>query len=227
MQSAIDRRTGYHIYAALIDPDVWDAEYRCKRPWNDGLRLECPACGGPVYGKSSHDELAQVPVHFAHLASERCPYTATRRESDAHIRLKQEVARIVEACGWQAQPEVPGPNWRADLLASPQLADVGPTGRLLNLDVVYASLRERRVAFEVRVSRQSPMNTRDRSREYEKAGVEVVWLLGWNGAEAWGHPRAVSMVYGDLLVSTGYRHWQSRGGWVERTSPLSLAGFIK
>jgi len=72
------------------------------------------------------------------------------------MRLKHLVLREVRALGWDAEPEAPGPGWRADVLA------VSPEGR--------------RVVFKVQLSTQSNEETARRQQTLESSGCEVVWI---------------------------------------------------
>ena len=103
--------------------------------------------------------------YFRHRAAAGCWLSAG--ESDGHLRLKSDLACLVRAMpGWNADLEVSGNGWRADVLAS------GPQGR--------------RIAWEAQLAAVSAREVKARSEAYAAAGVEVCWVTtqrrGWFGA---------------------------------------------
>jgi hypothetical protein len=124
-----------------------------------------PCCGGLAFGRVS----AQGLAHFVHQRRGGC---AGARESLAHLALKAAVAQACVAAGWSVEPEAAGPDWRADVLATPQL----PTG----LDDLLGRAHHRqpwRVAFEVQLSRIDGVTVLERQARYARDRVRGCWLV--------------------------------------------------
>lgn len=123
----------------------WDQVHRVKpRP-----HLVCRERGHPMHAKVSSTGLR----FFAHDAGADCPSAG---ESFEHQVLKLLCADIARRCGWTAELEHPGPDWRADMLAT------SPTGE--------------RIAFEVQLSQITPDEISRRTGRYERDGIRVVWI---------------------------------------------------
>jgi hypothetical protein len=97
---------------------------------------------------------------FAHdAAAPKCPSAG---ETPEHRELKNSVAEMVRAAGWEAYVEAePGPGdrggWRADVLAAlPE--------------------QPRRIAFEIQLSGMTPAEGKERTARYGAEGIEVVWI---------------------------------------------------
>ncbi|GIG26908.1 hypothetical protein Cde04nite_31520 [Cellulomonas denverensis] len=117
------------------------------------LALRCPACGAGVHAKVS--PAPRRMRYFAHDALDsNC---ALSGESLAHRLLKVELAHAIRAAGWDAQLEVPGEGWRADVLASHPASS-------------------RRMAWEAQLSGQTPDETVERTANPNRAGVAVCWV---------------------------------------------------
>ena len=75
-----------------------------------------------------------------------------------HRRLKLAVAQSCRGSGWLAAPEVMGPGWRADVLATHEKLD-------------------RIVAFEIQTSTQTYARTKERQQGFAASGVQCAWLF--------------------------------------------------
>lgn len=134
-------------------PDaVWESLYR-TRP---RAELTCRGCQAPMHAKVSSRGLR----FFAHdAAAPKCPSAG---ETPEHRELKNSVAEMVRAAGWEAFVEAePGAGdrggWRADVLAAlPE--------------------QPRRVAFEIQLSGMTPAEGKERTGRYGADGIEVVWI---------------------------------------------------
>lgn len=117
------------------------------------LALRCPACGAGVHAKVS-----PAPRHMRYFAHDALDSNcALSGESLAHRILKVELANAIRAAGWDAQLEVPGEGWRADVLASDPASP-------------------RRMAWEAQLSGQTPDETVERTTNLNRAGVAVCWV---------------------------------------------------
>src|SRR4051794_2167374 len=114
---------GSRVVSIDLDDDAWDA-LRLK---SRGGALTFRDCGTAAYLPTSRRGLR----HFAPAAgSGGCD--AHANESAAHMHAKTLIIAAARAAGWQAEPEVPGPGYQADVLAT------SPTGVRLNFEVQLA-----------------------------------------------------------------------------------------
>ena len=161
---------GHGVVAPLVPAADWRVLAADLRT---GRRLAVlPCCGGLAFGRVS----AQGLAHFVHQRRGEC---AGARESLAHLALKAAVARACAAAGWGVEPEAEGPDWRADVLATPHL----PT----TLEDLLGGDRHRppwRVAFEIQLSRIDGVTLLARQARYGRDRVRGCWLL---------HPSAVGL----------------------------------
>lgn len=112
--------------------------------------LNCRGCGHGMHAKISPNGLR----FFSHdAAPSDCP---TAGESIAHRLLKLELASAARAAGWEAELEVAGNGWRADVLAT------GPRGR--------------RVAWEAQLAQIAPDEIGARHSTMTADGLEVCWV---------------------------------------------------
>lgn len=145
-------------FAASRPADWWHTVHRTGEP------LTCRACAAPVDAVHAPSNRHR-PFYFRHQAASACWLSAG--ESAEHHQLKLLLANLVRTMpGWNAELEVSGHGWRADVLAD------GPTGR--------------RIAFEAQLAAVSAREIKDRSETYAAAGIEVCWVTlhrrGWFGA---------------------------------------------
>ncbi|SFW11939.1 competence protein CoiA [Amycolatopsis australiensis] len=146
--------------------------------------LRCRYCGYRMHLKISPRGLR----FFAHDANADCVGTG---ESAEHQELKILCARWSRECGWRAEPEQAGPDWRADVLAT--AAD------------------GRRIAWEIQVSPQHADDAAQRSARYRRDGITCVWIaLGAPGTD-WFRPRG-ALVTSLTCSAAGARTWMVTEG---------------
>jgi len=137
---------GASLHAFALPPLDWaalTADNRLRRH----LRMAC--CDARISLKRS----ALGLQFFAHVARGGC---LTGDESPDHLALKQLAVDAARRHGWDAETEVAGDGWRADVLAT--------RGRM-------------RVAIEVQWSPQDDGETLRRQAQYAAAGVRGLWLF--------------------------------------------------
>ncbi|MHB8449972.1 MAG: competence protein CoiA family protein [Mycobacteriales bacterium] len=155
--------------------------------------LTCRGCGHGLHAKVSSNGLR----FFSHDAAQSdCP---TAGESLAHRLLKLELVSAVRAAGWEAELEVAGNGWRADVLAT------SPEGR--------------QVAWEAQLAQITPQEIVNRHSTMTADGLEVCWVAdrprAWIGqvpaiAVAPAHPETVRS---DLQVVAGHARFEP--SWCE------------
>ena len=120
-----------------------------------GLSAGLPACLTPVRG---NERLSTLTRWVSHVRSQ--PDCASNGESPDHRRLKVAVVEALRGAGWNAELEVSGPGWRADVLgiAPPRTPPRGESPSKFD------------------GSAQSDLETAERTRRLEASGCEVVWL---------------------------------------------------
>lgn len=151
--------------------------------------LRCRDCGWEVRARVSVRGLR----HFAHKPAgpQNCP---SARESPIHLALK---ALIVECCvnaGWEAQTEVSGENWRADVLAKDEA-----TGR--------------HFIFEIQLSSQGNSRTDERTRFRTASGADVVWITTRRPSWAFRQPTLSVLLDNQTVYGGIYRPLAGCCGW--------------
>jgi hypothetical protein len=132
---------GRSINAALLPEVEWQA-------LKGSPLLRMPCCDAFAYRRTSR----LGTRHFVHSSKNHCGAEGERQE---HLAAKAEIVRVCCDLGWEADSEVAGGKWRADVLAT----------------------RDRhRVAFEIQWSNQTLEITRERQAEYG-ADVKCCWLF--------------------------------------------------
>lgn len=128
--------------------------------------LVCRGCGHALHAKVSPTGLR----FFAHDAAQSdCP---TAGESIGHRLLKLELVSAARAAGWEAELEVAGEGWRADVLAT------SPSGR--------------RVAWEAQLAAITTDEIQQRHDSMTGTGLEVCWVA--DRVRLWtGHVPAVAV----------------------------------
>ncbi|MFU8873206.1 competence protein CoiA family protein [Micromonospora sp. SL4-19] len=91
--------------------------------------------------------------HFAHKSAGDC--ASHPSETGQHLRAKSIIVAAARTAGWDAEPEVRGSNWVADVLA------------------VQGA---RKVAFEVQWSAQSRDEYERRQAKYKAEGIRCAWF---------------------------------------------------
>src|ERR1700730_440749 len=136
------------VLSLRIDGESWDLLARRVKTGEDVVRMAC--CSGPGILKIS--PLGRQ--FFAHRAQPaQCNW---KPESPEHLELKAAAYEaVVTAAGWSAKIEASGPNWRAEVLATP--------GKV-------------RGGLEIQLSAQGQAKTRFREDRYEDATV-LTWCL--------------------------------------------------
>ncbi|GAA2719290.1 hypothetical protein [Cellulomonas aerilata] len=138
---------GRRLVSIDLDDEAWDALRLKSRV--GALRFR--DCASAAYLRTSRGGLR----HFAHApGAGGC--TAHGNESAAHMQAKSLVIAAARAAGWHAEPEVPGPGYQADVLAT------SPTGVRLN--------------FEIQLSREEDTDYRTRSMRRNADGCRVLWF---------------------------------------------------
>lgn len=137
---------GRDLVAPLLDDVEWEelrADVRAKRV---ALGLPCCAtCAFPRVSKLG-------TRHFVHRRANGCSGSG---ETFQHLWTKAEVLHACAESGWEAQAEVAGDGWRADVLAT---------------------RGEARIAFEAQWSPQEEEGSRFRQERYAADGIRGCWL---------------------------------------------------
>ncbi len=138
-----------NAFAFDQSPHEWRALQRRLRDDRSIGRLPC--CDAEVVAKTSK----LGTQFFAHYRKRACDAS---RETETHLNAKRAVYDGCIDAGWSALTEAVGPDsaWRADVLASRELAQV---------------------AFEIQWSRQSEATTRERQRGFARHQVRCCWLF--------------------------------------------------
>lgn len=190
--------TAQHPDLGLLDASTHELR-RGEGPWPRVYKvrprapLTCRGCGHGLHAKISPNGLR----FFSHDAAQSdCP---TAGESLAHRLLKLELVSAARAAGWEAELEVAGNGWRADVLAT------SPTGR--------------RMAWEAQLAQITTAEIVDRHDTMTSDGLEVCWVAdrhrAWIGvvpaiAVAPTHPETGEP---GLHVVTGHARFEPR--WCE------------
>ncbi len=138
---------GERMVSIDLDDDEWDA----LRVKSRGGALRFRGCDSAAYLRTSRRGLR----HFAHApGAGGC--VAHASESAAHMQAKSIIITAARAVGWQGEPEVSGPGYQADVLAT------SPTGMRLN--------------FEIQLAREEDTDYRVRSERRTTDGCRVLWF---------------------------------------------------
>jgi hypothetical protein len=117
---------------------------------------------------------------FAHSRVEpNCP---SQGETARHLRLKAVFAAAFRSAGWEADLEVAGDDWRADVLVC------SPQGH--------------RVAVEVQLATITPDAVNDRMRRHRAADVTTLWVLSEKRPQWATKFSTVLLDTNDLVVDT-------------------------
>lgn len=151
---------GQRVVSMTLGTDDWDALRRRSRAGDVLLA----GCGSRAYLRTSRGGLQ----HFAHApGSSGCG--DHEGEGPAHLRAKAAIVEAGIAAGWDAEPEVPGAGFVADVMAWHSDG--------------------RRLVFEVQLAAQDATEYRDRTAVRVADGAEVVWFARVPDARRqWGPP---------------------------------------
>jgi len=109
----------------------------------------CPICHESVILKKG-----QIVIHhYAHFPNSFCENVG---ESESHEEAKLQILDICKKAGWNADIEVLGDGWRADVLAEHEFT---------------------RIAFEIQLSKISKPDLRIRSDIYSAQNIFSYWIF--------------------------------------------------
>jgi competence protein CoiA len=138
---------GLRTVSTLLSDDEWQS---LKVDVHAGWRsVVLPYCGLPGYLRTSKLGVR----HFAHKSAGDC--SSHPGETGQHLRAKGIAVEGARAAGWQAEPEVRGDGWIAD---------------------VFAVGGARKVALEIQWSAQRPDEFERRQARYAADGIRCAWF---------------------------------------------------
>lgn len=171
-----------------------------------GVDLFCPdvSCAAPMHRRSPSDRV----WHFAHNpgSARACPLSSG--ESPGHLAMKVAIYRTCRALATTAWHD------RDDVVFA--LEHEGPSGWRAD---AYFAIGERKVAFEVQRSAQSPPVTKQRTDAHHRDDVRTVWVV--DASDQWMRlaPYAPTVRPSDSsppeVVASAARWWVIEG-WYER-----------
>jgi hypothetical protein len=137
---------GHRTVSSLLTAPAWTALQQATRARTTDVTLGC--------GKPGHLRVSPLGLQFfAHNPGGTCSDHGD--ESEQHLRAKDIIVRAAIAAGWDAQPEVRGDGWTADVLATKG---------------------DQRVALEVQWSQQTAAEYAYRQNRYAANAVRCVWF---------------------------------------------------
>lgn len=133
--------------SSLLTDDEWADLQKDVRAKRVSLVLRC--------GQPGHPKTRSGTRFFAHNpgSGHQCESTG---ETPQHLRAKDIIVKAAVAAGWDAEPEVRGDGWVADVLAT---------------------RGQHKVAFEVQWSNQSDADYAHRQSRYKRDGVRGAWFV--------------------------------------------------
>lgn len=156
-------------------------------------------CGQPAIPRTSKNGFQ----HFAHKPGVDCTLHAGGPESAEHLALKAAAEAAAKACGWAATIEYPGPDreWIADVLAEKG---------------------GRRVAIEIQLSPQQPLEFVRRQERYAASGIECVWLVARHNKHNAAQVPSYTVKYSsdEIIVETPATDLGEPGGDVDLTTAI-------
>lgn len=139
---------GEEVVSLNLTEEEWYVLKKRIRAKTTAVKLPC--CGQEGHLRKSSRGLK----HFVHPKS---AFTCNwKPESPDHLKAKTEILEGCEDAGWPARPEIAEANWQADVLA--QKGD-------------------KRIAFEVQLSKQTLEETESRQERYRNSGVRGCWFF--------------------------------------------------
>lgn len=146
---------------AMLDGERLDATQHTRESWTalqssaDRPRMVMPLCGIRAVAKTRGETR-----YFAHLTATGCS-VEHGGETPQHQAMKTALRDRIDAIpGWRAYLEYPHPSreWIIDVLAE-------------------SDAKDRRIAFEVQLSSQTPAKYQARSQRYFQDQVFPVWVV--------------------------------------------------
>lgn len=139
---------GERKVSSLLSDEEWSTLQKFVRAKKGTLTLLC--------GLPGHAKTRKGTRFFAHNPGTGGTCTEHPGETAQHLRAKDIIVRAAVAAGWEAQPEVVGDGWVADVLAEKD---------------------GKKVAFEVQWSAQVDADYAYRQERYAAAGVRCAWFV--------------------------------------------------
>jgi hypothetical protein len=139
---------GQRKVSSLLSDDEWSTLQKFVRAKKGSLTLLC--------GLPGHAKTRKGTRFFAHNPGTGGACTEHPGETAQHLRAKDIIVRAAVAAGWDAQPEVVGDGWVADVLAEKD---------------------GKKVAFEVQWSPQGDVDYASRQERYAASGVRCAWFV--------------------------------------------------
>lgn len=139
---------GVRTVSSLLSDGEWAALKKDVQAKRTDLSLRC--------GQAGHLKSTRKGTRFfAHNpgSGHECDSTG---ETQQHLRAKDIIVKAAVAAGWDAQPEVRGDGWVADVMAT--------KGGV-------------QIAFEVQWSNQSDADFEHRQDRYKRDGVRGAWFV--------------------------------------------------
>jgi len=168
---------GEKVVAPDLSNEDWD---ELKKEHSKGLPIEMICCGSPGHLRTSKFGRR----HFYH--AKKPPECYWEPETDAHYNIKYEIYQICKSAGWFSELEYRSDKWIAD---------------------VYAEKDNRKIIFEVQLSKITRELLKIRDKEYKKAGIESYWLLNNKQAYNLNDYRYFGEIIGELPYVDNY--WSS------------------
>jgi competence protein CoiA len=144
---------GVRMISTLLTDEQWRTLQGDVRAGRRSVLF--PYCGRPAYLRTSKLGVR----HFAHRTGGDCP--SHPKESGQHLYVKNVILQAAQAIGWDAETEVRGDEWVADVLAT--------NGA-------------RKVAFEVQWSAQTLVEYERRQARYAAQGIRCAWFTRHSAA---------------------------------------------
>ncbi len=138
---------GKEFIAPLIEDSEWE---RLKKDISASKKLIIlPCCN-----QSGFMRISKLGTkHFVHKRNTECSWEP---ESLQHLKAKSDIAIACKQANYEVSTEVPGPDWRADVMAT--------KGKV-------------KIAFEVQISPQTHEATTERQERYIRDCIRGCWFF--------------------------------------------------
>ena len=143
--------------------------------------LRCPISGLPVRPVRNHfrRRVERVRAHFRHVGKFAWPddvfvdseYGSRESLHESMAHMKGKICFLEN--GYKVFPEL-----KSELGQLEQRVLIEGTGRYRIADILFSLSQDEAVAVEIQLSRISVEDLRQRSLDYLRSGVEVVWCFG-------------------------------------------------